>query len=118
MIDLELSDNFYVEWSANEDFSSGRIYHIKRNKHGGSLSKGGARFFVTQARIPPEGYFPHRRLDCFVSDSDLVPKPEELARDIFRALTARGLIEEPTWLGWHVAEERGGAACGEVYDWD
>ncbi|TIX92658.1 hypothetical protein [Rhizobium sp. P44RR-XXIV] len=118
MKDLDLSNDFYIEWFNNEDFTSGRIYHIERNKHGGSLSKGVARFFITQARIPAEGYFPHRRLDCFVSDSKLVPKPEQLARDLFRALIGRGLIDEPTWLGWHVAEERGGAPFGEVYDWN
>ncbi|RUT95967.1 hypothetical protein EOD23_31495 [Mesorhizobium sp. USDA-HM6] len=118
MNDLDLSPDFFVEWSADDDFNSGKIYHIKRNKTGGSLSTPVARFFITSARIPAEGFFPHRRLDCFVSDTALAPKPEQLARDLFEVLRSRGLIDEPTWLGWHVAEERGGAPFGEVFDFD
>lgn len=118
MNDLDLSPDFYVEWSADNDFSSGEIYHIKRNKTGGSMSTPVARFFITSARIPAEGFLPHQRLDCFVSDNALAPKPEQLARDLFEALRSRGLTDEPTWLGWHVAEERGGAPFGEVFDFD
>ncbi|WP_027668230.1 hypothetical protein [Rhizobium leguminosarum] len=112
MNDLDLSSDFYVSWSADDDFSSGEIYHIKRNKSGGSLSTPVARFFITSARIPAEGLFPHQRLDCFVSNTGLVLKPEQLARDLFESMKSRGLIDEPTWLGWHVAEERGGAPFG------
>jgi hypothetical protein len=86
MNDLDLSHDYYIEWFANSAFSSGRIYHIKKNDQGGSISKGVARFFVTSARIPPEGYHPHQRLDCFVSDAMLVPQPEELAKLLFQAL--------------------------------
>lgn len=116
MNDLELSHDFYVEWSVDEDFSSGRIYHIKRNRHGGSVSNGVARFFITNARPPAEGYHAHHRLDCFVSDRQLVPEPEQLARLLFRILKDRDLVREPTWLGWHVADEQGGIPFGEVYD--
>jgi hypothetical protein len=115
---LDLSNDFYVEWSANLDFSSGEIYHVKKNKHGGSISTGVARFFVTSARIPPEGYHPHQRLDCFVSDAMLVPQPEQLAKLLFEALKDHDIIGEPAWLGWHIAEEKGGAAFGDVYDWE
>ncbi|RUX48450.1 MAG: hypothetical protein EOS58_06905 [Mesorhizobium sp.] len=118
MSDLDLSSNFYVEWSANGDLKSGRIFHIERNASGGSLSTPVARFFMTNARIPAEGFFPHQRLDCFVSNTEFVSKPEQLARDLFKALSSRNLIDEPTWLGWHVAEEQGGAAFGEVFDFD
>lgn len=118
MNDFKLSQDFYVEWSANSDFSSGRINHVEMNKQGGSTSRGVARFFVTSARIPIEGYHPHQRLDCFVSDAMLVPQPEQLAKLLFQALKDHDVIREPTWLGWHIAEEKGGAAFGDVYDWD
>jgi hypothetical protein len=48
----------------------------------------------------------------------LVLKPEQLAKDLFEALKARGLIDEPTWVSWHVVQEKGGAAFGEVFDLD
>lgn len=118
MNDLDLSPDFYVEWSADKDFRSGEIYHIKRNRTGGSVSWSVARFFITNARIPIEGFFPHRRLDCFVSDTALVSKPEQLARLLFEVLRSRGLIDEPAWLNWYVAKEQGGAPFGEVFDLD
>jgi hypothetical protein len=118
MNDLDLSSNFYVQWSANKDFSSGEIFHIKRNTSGGSLLTPVARFFITNARIPAEGYFPHQRLDCFVSNTQFVSEPEQLAKDLFKALRNQDLIDEPTWLSWHVAEEQGGTACGAVFDFD
>ncbi|MND28952.1 hypothetical protein D3C80_194490 [compost metagenome] len=118
MHDLDLSPDFYVEWPADNDFSSGRIYHIGRNNAGGSLSTPVARFFITSAKIPAEGFFPHQRLDCFISNTKLVLKPEQLARDLFRVFKSRELIGEPTWLSWHVAEEQGGAPFGEVFDFD
>ncbi|WP_069058161.1 hypothetical protein [Sinorhizobium sp. RAC02] len=118
MNDLDLSPDFYINWSAGDDFRSGQIYHFKRNKTGGSLSTPVARFFITSARIAAEGFFPHHRLDCFISNTELVLKPEQLARDLFEALKSSGLVGEPTWLGWHVAEERGGAPYGEVFDFD
>lgn len=119
MKNLELSPDFYVEWSEDNDFRSGEIYHIKRNwTGGGSVSWSVARFFITNARIPVEGVSPHQRLDCFVSNTTLVPKPEKLARLLFEILRSRGLIDEPAWLSWHVAKEQGGAAFGEVFDLD
>ncbi len=119
MSDLDLSSNFSVEWSADNDFRSGQIYHIKRNRvGGGSVSESVARFFITNAKIPAEGVLPHRRLDCFVSNTALVPKPEQLARLLFEVLKSRGLIDEPAWLNWYVAKEQGGARFGEVFDLD
>lgn len=116
--DLHLSNDFYVEWSSTKTCNSGRIFHIKRNEHGGSVSTGIARFFITAARVSPEGYHPHQRLDCFVSNPAIVPEPETLARLLFQSLKDCDLIAEPTWLSWHLASEEGGAAFGDVYDWD
>ena len=119
MTNLDLSSDFYVEWSADNDFRSGEIYHIKRNWAGGApVPWSVARFFITNARIPIEGCFPHRRLDCFVSNTALAPKPEQLARLLFEVLRSRGLIDEPAWLNWYVAKEQGGARFGEVFDPD
>lgn len=118
MNDLDLSPDFYVEWSADKDFRAGEIYHINRNKTGGSVSWSVARFFITNARVPAEGVFPHRRLDCFISNTTLAPRPEQLARLLFQVLKSRGLIDEPTWLSWHAAKEQGGARFGEVFDLD
>lgn len=119
MNDLDLSPDFYVEWSANRDFSSGKIFHIERNRRGsGSMSTPVGRFFVTDARIPAEGFFPHKRLDCFVSNTKIVSSPERLARDLYQALRKRDLLDEPAWLSWHVSKEQDGVAYGEVFDFD
>lgn len=116
MNDLDLSPDFYIEWSANQDFSSGKIFHIKRNKWGGSISNEVALFFITKARIPAENFFPHQRLDCFITGVKFVSDPERLARNLFDKLRSRGAISEPTWLGWHIVKKGDGTPIGDVFD--
>ncbi|PDT12960.1 hypothetical protein [Rhizobium sp. M1] len=119
MNDLDLSPEFYVEFSRGGCFDSGSVYHVTRHKGGsGQVSAHVARFFITDARIPPEGVFPHKRLDCFVIDKRLVPKPERLAGILFEALKKHGAISEPAWLEWYVAKGLGGKPYGEVLDFD
>jgi hypothetical protein len=58
MNDLDLSPDFYIEWSANQDFSSGKIFHIKRNKSGGSINNEVALFFITKQESQPKASSP------------------------------------------------------------
>lgn len=118
MNDLDLSPDFYIESSANSDFSSGKIFHIKRNKTGGGLINEVALFFITNARVPPEGFNPHQRLDCVIANVKLVSKPERLARDLFDALKGHGAIREPAWLNWHTVKKQDGAPFGDIFDLD
>ncbi|MBY5783915.1 hypothetical protein HFN62_09205 [Rhizobium leguminosarum] len=118
MNDIDLSPELYVEFSRGGGSDSGSIYHVTRHKGGGQVSAHVARFFITDARIPAEGVFPHKRLDCFVVDKRLVPKPERLAGILFEALKKHGAIGEPAWLEWYVAKGLGGKPYGEVLDFD
>jgi hypothetical protein len=119
MNDLDLSPEFYVEFARGGGFDAGSIYHVTRHKVGsGQVAAHVARFFITDSRIPAEGVFPHKRLDCFVIDKRLVPKPERLAGILFEALKRQGAISEPVWLAWYVAKGLGGKPYGEVLDFD
>ncbi|RWM23903.1 MAG: hypothetical protein E5X53_00415 [Mesorhizobium sp.] len=118
MNELSLSNDYYVESDYNGSFQHGKIFHIAHNKHGGSVSTGVAYFHVWKPAIHPEGYFPHHRLDCFISHGELAPDPAWLARRLFDTLIKHGRISEPVWLGWHRSEEIDGEERGSVFDWD
>ncbi|EJB03798.1 hypothetical protein FHX14_006501 [Rhizobium sp. BK619] len=118
MNDLQLSPEFHVEFSRGGRSDSGSIHHVIRHKLGGWITTPVALFFITDARIPAEGFFPHKRLDLFVSDKRLVSKPEWLAGILFEALRKRGAIGEPAWLEWHVAKSLDGKPYGEIFDFD
>ncbi|MBC2802702.1 hypothetical protein [Rhizobium ruizarguesonis] len=118
MNDIDLSPEFYVEFSRGGGSDSGVIYHVTRHKDGARFSALVARFFITDPRIPAEGVFRHKRLDCFVIDKSRVPKPERLAGILFEALKKHGAIDEPAWLQWYVAEQRGGKPYGNVLDFE
>lgn len=118
MQNIELSLDFYAKLSQFGEFGFGSIYYVKRTTCGGFYSKPVAKFFITQADIPPEGVFPHRTLDCFISEKTIVSTPEKLVQWLFDALKVRGAIDEPAWIGWHVANELGGKPLGEVFDFD
>ncbi|WP_261323329.1 hypothetical protein [Rhizobium leguminosarum] len=51
-------------------------------------------------------------------DKSRVPKSERLAGILFEALKKHGAIDEPAWLQWYVAEERGGKPHGNVLDFE
>ncbi|RVG73601.1 hypothetical protein CN223_25215 [Sinorhizobium meliloti] len=115
---IDLSSDFYAEPSGDGTFVHGRVYHIARNADGGSLSTPVARFYVTQPRLPVEGYHEHMRLDCFVNDRKLVPEPDRLAQLLLHALVRQQAISEPLWLSWHYSEELAGQNYGDVFDFD
>ncbi|PDT00088.1 hypothetical protein CO666_32460 [Rhizobium chutanense] len=118
MNDLELSPEFHVEFSRGGGSDSGCINHVTRHRSGGWITTHVGRFFITDARIPAECFFPHKRLDLFVSDKKLVSKPEWLAGILFEALRKRGAIDEPAWVEWHGAKPLDGKAYGDVFDFD
>jgi hypothetical protein len=75
-------------------------------------------FHVWQAKLRPEGYFPHSRVDCYVMDHELAPDPAWLARTLLNELLRQGGISEPIWLEWHRSNPMDGEARGEVFDFD
>jgi hypothetical protein len=117
MTRLDLSSEFYAESSDWESFPQGEVFHFVGNARGGSLSVQVARFYVSRPRLHAEGVHQHTRLDCFVSDRKLVPKPDRLARLLLTALTNKKTISEPIWLSWHHSTEIGGQAHGDLFDY-
>ncbi|WP_260682695.1 hypothetical protein [Rhizobium laguerreae] len=105
MNDIDLSPELYVEFSRGGGSDSGSICHVTRHKGGGQVSAHVARFFITDARIPAEGVFPHKRLDCFVIDKSRVPKLERLAGVLFEALKNTARLTSPH--GWNGMLPRG-----------
>ncbi|CCV09533.1 conserved hypothetical protein [Mesorhizobium metallidurans STM 2683] len=85
MTSLNLSDDYYAKSDEDGFFHHGVIYHISRNKAGGSVSTSIGRFHVWRPEVPPEGYFPHSRLDCYVNDDNLAPDAAWLARVLLDA---------------------------------
>jgi hypothetical protein len=69
------------------------------------------RFHTWRPDIPPEGYHPHWRRDCYVLDEGLAP--DWLTKLLADALVGRGAVSEPIWLGWYRTNEIGGEARGE-----
>jgi hypothetical protein len=118
MSHVDLSDSFYADGDRAGTFQSGEIYHIARNRHGGSTATPIGRFFITEPEIGAEGYHPHKRLDCFVRDHSLSPSAEWLGRTLTAALLSTGNISGPVWTSWHLANEIGGSATGDVFDFD
>jgi hypothetical protein len=116
--ELVIRDDFYITPDADQSFEHGRIYHIARNRHGGSRSTQIAYFHVWNPDIPAEGFFPHRRLDVFVMDHKLAPDAAWLARKLYETLETDGVVADPVWLGWHQVRELGGEQRGEVFDYE
>jgi hypothetical protein len=114
--ELILTPAYYVTSDADGGFRHGAIFHIVRNKHGGSISTIVGRFHTWRPDIPPEGYHPHWRIDCYVCDEGFAP--DWLAKLLADALVGRGAVSEPLWLGWHRTNEIGGESRGEVFDFD
>jgi hypothetical protein len=118
MTKLNISAEYYAESDEDGRFQNGQLFHIARNSSGGSLSTGVGRFHIWRKKLPPEGFFPHSRLDCYVLDHDLAPDPAWLARALLTALTQQGVVSEPVWLEWHRFSNSDGEARGEVFDFD
>ncbi|ADV14936.1 hypothetical protein Mesci_5929 [Mesorhizobium ciceri biovar biserrulae WSM1271] len=118
MTNLNLSPDYYAVSDAAGLFQNGVIFHISRNRSGGSVSTPVGRFYVSRPEIPPEGYFPHCRLDCYVDDDSLSPEAAWLARVLLDKLILAGAASEPIWLSWHQSNELGGEHRGEVFDFD
>ncbi|NUS68686.1 MAG: hypothetical protein HOQ41_10070 [Ensifer adhaerens] len=118
MAQLELSSEYYAECGEQAFLLQGEIFHRDYNARGGALSRLVARFYVSCPGIPTEGVRGHTRLDCFVSDRKLAPKPDKLAELVLAALTGNGTISEPIWLSWHHSEEISGRPYGAVFDLD
>ncbi|RUU12786.1 hypothetical protein EOD10_16690 [Mesorhizobium sp. M7A.T.Ca.TU.009.01.3.2] len=118
MTKLTLSSDYYIVSDADGLFQHGEIFHISRNKAGGSVSTRVGRFHTWRPQLHPEGYFPHSRLDCHVDDDPLAPEPSWLARTLLDALIQQGEISEPIWLGWHKTKELDGEERGQVFDLD
>ena len=118
MTNLNLSPEYNIVSDADGLFQHGVIFHISRNKVGGSVSTPVGRFYTWRPQIHPEGYFQHSRVDCYIDDAPLAPEPSWLARTLLDALKQQGAISEPIWLGWHKSEELGGEERGQVFDLD
>lgn len=117
MAEIMLSPEFYVVGD-REGWANGEVYHIKRNRFGGSISTPVARYFLSTPPLRAEGFHPHQRLDCFVRKHRRVPRGNWLARRLADCLVERGLIQRPVWISWHEAKEVGGEALGEVFDFN
>ncbi|KAA3448548.1 hypothetical protein C7I87_21380 [Mesorhizobium sp. SARCC-RB16n] len=115
---LNLSTDYYATSDADGRFQHGVIFHITRNKAGGSISTPVGRFYTWRPEIHPEGYFDHSRVDCYVDDHRLAPEPSWLARTLLGALVELGSVSEPIWLGWHRSKELDGEERGKVFDLD
>jgi len=117
MTKLILSPEFYAVGD-REGMTSGEVYHIERNRFGGSVSTPVARYFLSTPPLRAEGFHPHRRLDCFVRKHKRAPRGNWLAKRLADLLVEQGVLAEPTWISWHESKEVGGEALGEVFDFD
>jgi hypothetical protein len=118
MNELDLSADHYAQSDEEGRFQHGELFHISRNSSGGSVSTRVGVFHIWRAKLHPEGYFPHVRLDCYVTNHSLAPDPAWLARALLDALLRHGSIAEPIWLEWHHSSNSDGEARGEVFDFD
>lgn len=117
MAEFALSPDFY--YVADRSGSvSGEVYHIVKNRHGGSISTPIARFFVSSPPLSVEGFNDHRRVDCYVRKHELAPEQRWLAKRLTDSLIERGVVTQPIWLSWHSSVEISGEALGEVFDLD
>lgn len=73
MAEIALSPDFYV-LGDREGLTNGEVYHIQRNRSGGSVSTPVARYFISTPPSEAEGFHLHRRLDCFVQKHRLAPR--------------------------------------------
>jgi hypothetical protein len=118
MNELDLSAEYYVQSDEEGRFQHGELYHISRNSSGGSVSTRVGMFHVWRRKLHPEGYFPHFRVDCYVTNHGLAPDPAWIARALLDTLMQQGFVAEPIWLEWHRSNESHGEARGEVFDFD
>lgn len=119
MTEIDLSSEYYLKGGDRNSLQHGEVYHTARDARGtGSVSTAVARFYVSRPAVPAEGVHPHTRLDCFVSDRRLVSKPEHLAQLVLKALVDHGALSGPIWVSWHSANEIGGQALGDLFDFD
>lgn len=116
MTKLDLSPQFYAI-ADHSGLASGEVYHVDRNRDGGSFSTPIARFFVSTPPLVAEGFHAHQRLDCFVRKHELAPRGDWLTKRLADLLIERGVLYQPIWLAWHEATETGGEALGEVIDY-
>jgi hypothetical protein len=117
MREIVLSPEYYAIGD-RDGWSSGEVFHIERNKDGGSVSTPVARYFVSVAPLGAENFHPHQRLDCFVRKHRRAPRGGWLAKRLTNLLVENGVLAQPIWIGWHEAKEIGGEALGDVFDYD
>jgi hypothetical protein len=109
-------DSSYEAWcQVGEGFRAGELHHVSRNREGGAVLTPIARFFCTRPEFV-EIFHPHWRVDCYVRDHALAPKPEWAGRALVAALQREGICAEPIWVSWHSSSEIAGEALGKVFE--
>lgn len=106
---------FVVVLNASGSAYWGEVRHVARNAGGfGVVQTPIAQFFARRVE-GQDGLLPHERIDCLVRKGHrLSPDPDELGRRLATAVEGAGIARQPLWISWHVADEVGGEARGEL----
>jgi len=110
-----IDQNTHATIVQGDQFFSGEVFSLARNRFGGSDSVPIAKFFGTRP-LYAEGSNPHWRIDCLVRNQTLALSPEQIGKALLSALIGNKFCEEPIWLSWYICEELGGEAFGEVFE--
>ena len=113
-----LTDEYEASCAVSEEFSVGEIFHVARNHAGGANSTPIARYYVHKDMFDAEGFHDHWRIDCYVKEHALSPRPLTLGKALVAGLIREELFPEPMWLSVHRSKELEGRAFGEVFDLD
>jgi hypothetical protein len=115
MLRFPITAIFDADCVVAEKSRNGEIYHVVRNSAGGANLTPIARYFAWRPEFI-EGYNAYWRVDCFVRQHKLAPDPALVGEALVEALIKAKLCEEPVWVSWHIGNEIGGKAFGEVFE--
>jgi len=102
---------------STDDVRIGEVYHVVRNRDGGSISTPIARYFIWRP-VFIEGFNPHWRIDCYVREHSLSPDARSLGLALRDSLIRESHCDSPCWVSWHRSKELDGEPMGDVFDYD
>jgi hypothetical protein len=115
---FSLSDEYDADCDESERGRAGQIYHVRGTSTGrGKTLTPIARYFCWRPSFV-EGFNGHWRVDCFVKEHALAPKPLAIGQSLVQALMREQICLEPIWLSVHQSEEISGGAFGQVFEED